>query len=600
MRIWLGFAAALPLLAAGCGSLAEGFMPTTPLAPVVALPLVDLRADVNRDGVVDLAATADDDQEDTWDAKHGAIFLANIDDDLNTCPKTGNDAQLAACNDAADQVINGEDDLLDLADLKIAAWSNAPDTARATLRIEPAGRARLFKSSADGWQWFDEASSSLSAAEIRAGVELKLEGIDIVRDRDAWDGFVNVTLSMSGIENPQSDTVRFRISPVMTFHQLTPPEASYVTRVPSDPDSTRFVTSLRSLIALTAERPLLTEISTNDLWTQDFFETGYMAMPAKNGAQHVVRVAYRSASVYQAGPSPLRAAGKVVFTRLRGRDSGGVQAYTLQQSEESTTLNSYGNTETIPPYTLNGVNYPLGRLLRGNIASFAPDPVMTKLMESQQVQPHVYIDTSWLVVAHVDETLSFVKAPTARGWVLLVNDPTLARQMLQAEVDRGNGGVQMFIGKSWYDENYRAFPAVKTIAQVLADTDVMSRSASAAAEVAAQLEIIKRETGLTDAEIIRVPFLHHTEYGASIAYQPGFVNGFVVGDRDFIAPDPFGPIIDGQDMFKKDFEAKLSAIGYTVRWIDDWDLYHVNLGEVHCATNAARKIPEAKWWEGGR
>jgi protein-arginine deiminase len=78
------------------------------------------------------------------------------------------------------------------------------------------------------------------------------------------------------------------------------------------------------------------------------------------------------------------------------------------------------------------------------------------------------------------------------------------------------------------------------------------------------------------------------------------VNGFVVGDRDFIAPDPFGPIIGGQDMFKKDFETKLSGIGYTVRWIDDWDLYHVNLGEVHCATNAARKIPEAKWWEGGR
>jgi protein-arginine deiminase len=172
--------------------------------------------------------------------------------------------------------------------------------------------------------------------------------------------------------------------------------------------------------------------------------------------------------------------------------------------------------------------------------------------------------------------------------------------MLQAEVDRGNGGVQMFIGKNWYDQNFRASPAVTTIAQLLQNTDVMSRSASAAAEVDAQLEILKRETGLTEAEIIRVPFLHHTEYGAAIAHQPGFVNGFVAGLSDFVAPDPFGPVIGGKDIFKKDFEEKLTAIGYNVRWIDDWDLYHVNMGEVHCGTNAARKIPETKWWEGGR
>ena len=70
--------------------------------------------------------------------------------------------------------------------------------------------------------------------------------------------------------------------------------------------------------------------------------------------------------------------------------------------------------------------------------------------------------------------------------------------------------------------------------------------------------------------------------------------------KDFVAPDPFGPVIDGVDIFKKDFETKLTAIGYTVRWIDDWDLYHAEEGEIHCGTNAARAIPDVKWWEGGR
>ena len=159
----------------------------------------------------------------------------------------------------------------------------------------------------------------------------------------------------------------------------------------------------------------------------------------------------------------LRAAGKVVFTQFRGKDSAGLQAFTTAQQRDSSSLNSYGNTETIPPFTNGGVSYPLGRLLRGNIPSFAPDPVLSKMMESQVVQPHVYVDTSWLVVGHVDETISFLKAPNPRGWVLLINDPTMAKQMLEAQVAAGNGNVQMHVGKRWV--NYQTgqyYPAAIT------------------------------------------------------------------------------------------------------------------------------------------
>src|SRR5882724_9446501 len=98
-----------------------------------------------------------------------------------------------------------------------------------------------------------------------------------------------------------------------------------------------------------------------------------MAMPAPNGAQHVIRTAYRSAGLEENDPqSPLRRAGQVVFTSFRGKDGAGLQAYTLIQDSNSESLNSYATTETIPPYTLNGVSYPLGRLLRGDIPSFAP------------------------------------------------------------------------------------------------------------------------------------------------------------------------------------------------------------------------------------
>jgi protein-arginine deiminase len=246
------------------------------------------------------------------------------------------------------------------------------------------------------------------------------------------------------------------------------------------------------------------------------------------------------------------------------------------------------------------VSYPMGRLFRGSIPTFAPDPAFSKMLESQAVQPQLYVDTSWLLVGHVDETVSFLKANNARGWVMMVNDARLAKTMLEAEVTKGNGAVTMFKGKFWYDQFGNPFAAEKSITAVLADTDVMAESAKAAAEIDAQIAILKAETGITDAEIIRVPFLHHKDFGYSVAYQPGTVNSHVLDDKNLVTPDPFGPVIGGKDIFKDHLETALAAHGYTIRWIDDWNLYHVGEGEVHCGTNTHRKIPDAKWWESGR
>jgi hypothetical protein len=32
-------------------------------------------------------------------------------------------------------------------------------------------------------------------------------------------------------------------------------------------------------------------------------------------------------------------------------------------------------------------------------------------------------------------------------------------------------------------------------------------------------------------------------------------------------------------------------------FVSDWYTYHVYTGETHCATNARRGMPDAKWWE---
>jgi protein-arginine deiminase len=605
-------AAVAALLVAGCGDDPSSELPAAALDPneaeatepaagiEEAAPhhghgiVCDLRADTNRDGVVRFDDPADDLGEDDWTAAHGAVFLANIDDDEEVCPLDAADVDLPKCNDAADEIVNGAADALDLARLATRPWPAAPAGVRAAISFSAGTHVRLFK--VQGSQFLPISSGhTLTRAEIQSGVELAIEAKDIVRDRAVWDGFVDITLTVQVGQSRVSDRVRMRVSPIMTFHHLTEPESTWVSAFP-DPGNAAMRSDLAKATSL-AGVPPVRGIGVSDPWTQDFFETGYMSMPAPNGRQHVIRVALRSANVWEPynTRNPLRPAGVVAFA-MRGKDSAAVQIFDRSHPPAADTLNSFGNWETVPPYTHAGRSYPLGRVLRGSTSRFFPDRSFTRMMDAQRVQPPIELDTSWLLVAHVDETLSFVKANTPRGWVMLANDPTLALDMLVAQSNAGRGNVRMFLGKYWDSWS----PAAVTINQVLSDPDVLAASAEAAVEVNAQIAKLKAETGITDAEIIRVPFLHMTVDGASVAYQPATVNGLYLSEGHFVAPDPHGPVISGQDIFKTHLRQALAAVGVTVHFAENWDTYHVNLGEVHCGTNATRKIPNARWWESGR
>lgn len=587
--------------------------------PVPLAPNVKLLADANRNGTLDWDDPTETTDKLTWDASRGAVMLANIDDDQRACGTTKangdllDDTALDDCNDAADTVINGESDRLDLAPLAVRAWPYAPEGTTATLAVDAASTSKvhLFIERAGELVWFNPASDVISTDELRAGVSLAIEATDIVRDPAVWDGFVTVTLSAYGL----TDAVKLRVAPVITQHHLAHERQLYVTSFSGDPDSVATRSTLKAGIDTAwgagASDTMLTQISADetfggayyfeDQWTQDFFETAYMAMPTAQGT-HVIDVFYRSANVYypNADANPLRDAGKVVFAKFRGPDAAAVQAFDLRHDQDMDSLNSFGNTETIPPYTLGNDSYPLGRVLRGKTATFYPDPVFTTMLEAQGVQPPVYVDTSWLLVGHVDETLSFVKTSSPRGWALLVNDAALARQMLMDQVDAGNGDAVMFADQQWVDDNGHESPAGITITEVLADTDVMTESNLSAAHVDSQLQIIKAATGLTEDEIIRVPYLHEPSYGYSLAYQPGTVNGLSLKEDTFAPPDPHGPLIDGKDLFKTQLEAALGAVGVKVVWVEDWNLYHRLAGEVHCGTNSLREVGDAKWWLSGR
>jgi protein-arginine deiminase len=561
--------------------------------------VADLRADTNRDGVVSFEGKGDDEGEDVWDAKHGAVFLANIDDDEVACNPNLDDTQVANCNDADDDEVNGADDALDLARLKTKPWAAVPKGASGSISWTANEHVRLFKVKGSSFTLV-ESGTKLTESDLKSGIELAIEGKDIVRDPAVWDGYVDVTLEVDAEGNSKSDKVRMRAAPLLVYHHLLPAEQTWVSASQNQGNLAMRADLAEALSA--AGLPQVNGVNTNDSWNQDYFETGFMSMPGPGGKQHVIRVNIRSANIYNdSATNPLRTAGRVVW-RLRGKDTAGVQEFKparTRQEQNNDSLNSFGNLETIPPHTFNGKSYPLGRIIQGHTSTVYPDKAFTKMMEAQKVQPPVYVDTSWLVVGHIDETVSFVKANTPRGWVMLANDAPMAKNMFQTRSNAGQGNTSLHVGKYWASSGGNASAQV-TINQVLSDTDVMAASAEAAVEVAAQIAIIKQETGLTDAEIVKIPFLHESLNGESVAYQPGMVNGIYISDTRFVAPDPHGPIIGGQDIFKQAMSSALAPFNITVHFAEDWDTYHRQLGEVHCGTNTTRQIPQAKWWESGR
>ncbi len=118
-------------------------------AAVAAEIAADLRADANRDG--DVRFDDDSDVNKTeWNQSHGAIFLANIDDDSERCRIAvgEDDTSIATCNDADDDIVNGEDDAADLARLRTRPLPNAPKDAAAKVSIDPESardKVRVFR-----------------------------------------------------------------------------------------------------------------------------------------------------------------------------------------------------------------------------------------------------------------------------------------------------------------------------------------------------------------------------------------------------------------------------------------------------------------------
>lgn len=592
----------------------------------VVLELINLTVDADRDG---LLTAADDVGEDVWTVDVGAAFLANVDDD-----------NLDGIGDVHDAFISDPADTLDLARIRVEAWPDAPEGALGYVtldelalrhvklhRLNPADGSWVMVAGSDGgcgatvhiednqsrkstvdpncayWNHVVE----LSAADLHSGVEFGIESkrfpgqisahsFDSVLQQEVpWNGIVQIELTVieNGVPiasetNPGgNDIVQMRVAPWLNFGNLS----DNIDWLYANNFDNKFTGGIQTA-ADAAQVNFATGGWTNQ-WAEDYFQTGFTSIPAPDGAVHGMRVAM---------PRPFGVTNSVtqlpwyfLMQNHLGPDLGAIEVY--RNAPSGTSYDSHGNHDLVPPFE----GYPYGRIIHGSgVLQETQDFYAAQLVQG----PQIMVDTSWLIVGHIDEALSYVPANTDRGWKLLVSSPDLMVSMLEQWQADGNGSAVFHQGKFW--ESGGGNPADITIDEMLADEDIMSASQNAQAEIDGIIATLKAEVGLTDDEIIEIPNLFEFFSGAHVAYNPGTVNSLVFGDY-IVMPDPFGGDIDGVDGMKQDLLDRLGTPvnglgsdgqGMNVYFTDDWDLYHRLLGEVHCGTNqSGPPQPEVKWWE---
>uniref|UniRef100_A0A8B9GDQ8 protein-arginine deiminase n=1 Tax=Amazona collaria TaxID=241587 RepID=A0A8B9GDQ8_9PSIT len=313
-----------------------------------------------------------------------------------------------------------------------------------------------------------------------------------------------------------------------------------------------------------------------DRWIQDEVEFGYVQAPHKT-----FPVVFDSPRDWGLKDFPVKS--------ILGPDFG----YVARQAPEgSSSLDSFGNLEVSPPVTVQGKEYPLGRILIGSSFPRLGGRRMAKAVKdfltAQKVQAPVELFSDWLTVGHVDEFLSFVPAPDRKGFRLLLASPSACYQLLKEKQEEGFGEAAMFHG-------LQGVPRT-TITEILADEGLRKFNSYVQSCINWNRDILKRSLGLAEPDILDIPqlFRGDTARGAE-AFFPDMVNMLVLG-RHLGIPKPFGPHVGGQCCLEERVRALLEPLGLTCTFIDDYFSYHVLSGEVHCGTNVRRKPFAFKWW----
>jgi hypothetical protein len=377
-------------------------------------------------------------------------------------------------------------------------------------------------------------------------------------------------------------TVELRSSPLILNHHLQPTEHVWVVQVAAGWGNNADMVA--DFAAALGERFTAVPGPSygNDVWIQDEIQLATSLGSQGQRADTVID------SIRDRGLDPF------AENTLEGPD---VSVRTWGDPAQATTWDSFGNLENSPPVTVDGVSYPFGRIYYGRQGGQGLHPEMAAYLAAQKIQAPFQLDTLWLCVGHVDEFSTFVPDPDSpKGFKLVISDVPAAWALLE-DLD-----PQTALPLYGADHGYA------TVGAILADAALRNLNDDLQAD---ELDPIRTkmmtELGLDESDIIYLPSLFETIGGCGggvASLIPGMVNLIVAplenGQTHLFIPDPFFRTSLANQSGDPFIEAMNEALpsGLTPHYVDDWDVYHLGLGEVHCGTNMTQ-TPTASWWEVG-
>ena len=530
-----------------------------PSAVVIPLRLqsekIVIVGDTNRDGTVN--------NDDFWgressSLQRGALLFANNDDsDSDGLP------------DAQDEVVNGLQDSDDLAHVAIQVQSRYSRASQVvlTLNESAASYVRLFYKSPQGWKSLTESEKTLSF--LTDQIEIALEATQVADEN--WDGKASLraTLLDNASQKVGEDVVQLQVAPWLMLPNTAPVKTFFVRELGEL--NAQFIAQIKEVL-----HPLNVKVHVapttaiwQDKWMQDTMEVGYSTHITPDGPR--------------ANPVVLKAAraeGADLFSRTLLAPSFGWFSRGMPRmlSDADGWTDWFGNLEVTPAIS----GYPLGRFYYGRSETAALHPAVVAMLNAQKLQgPGVAIDTSWLLIRHVDEIVSFVPGSNGKP-LMLVTSPGEGVKVLHAAAAQGAEN----------SEANRGLESSATVRSLLDDDDFIRFNNNVQKNkidpIIAQL---MSEFSFQADQIVHIPALMTNE---GDSWMPNMVNSQFVNGHMLVS-DPRGPLVNGQDIMKEEFIKRVDKAKAVVHFVND-KVYHEGKGNTHCATNTVRIPPRAAYW----
>lgn len=370
-------------------------------------------------------------------------------------------------------------------------------------------------------------------------------------------------------------TATLQASPLIMNHHLQPAERVWMVTYGSENASMASAFSQALGDKFTAVSGASVEY---DVWIQDEFEFATMV----NDQNQRMDVTIDS----------IRDRGLAAYSDTW--DAPDSYAQTWGNPDQATTYDSFGNLEASPPVTVGGVSYPFGKIYYGRTSTSGLSTTLGTFLANQKVQAPFQLPTNWLCVGHVDEFSTFVPAPgTPKGFKLVMADTRSAYTLLDG------------LSETAPLTKYGADHGYATVGDIVNDTTLRALNMDIQTDYLDPItETFKTQLGLTDDDIIKLPSLFEQVSrcgGRVAALIPGMAN-LTIANVDgatthLFTADPFfrsSTASQANDPVISAFTSLMPA-GMSMHFVDDWDVYHMGLGEVHCGTNT-RRTPMTTWW----